>query len=95
MLFDGRLSRKYLPCRDALEDLHDTSWRELGMCTAEKVYMILIHAHHLNLDLVSLLDTGSCFSYDLHNLFIQQRLSGTSREIRYGNESAMHNGILF
>jgi hypothetical protein len=35
--------------------------------------MICIHAHHLNLDLISLLDTNSCFSYDLHNFFIQQR----------------------
>lgn len=44
------------------------------MRTAEKVYMIRIHSHHLYLDLVSLLDTNSCFSDDLNNLFIEEGL---------------------
>jgi hypothetical protein len=34
--------------------------------------MIRIHSHHLYLDLVSLLDTNSCFSDDLNNLFIEE-----------------------
>jgi hypothetical protein len=75
VLFDGRLSTKYLPGCDAFEDLHDMSWRQFGMGTTEKVDMISVHAHHLDLNLVSFFYTDSCFSYDLHGLFIQQGFS--------------------
>jgi hypothetical protein len=36
--------------------------------------MISVHAHHLYFDLVSFLDTASCFSDDLNNLFVKKRL---------------------
>lgn len=42
--------------------------------------MISVHAHHLYFDLVSLLDTNSCFSNDLNNLFIEEGFPVLNRE---------------
>jgi hypothetical protein len=42
--------------------------------------MISVHAHHLYFDLVSLLDSNSCFSNDLNNLFIEEGFPVLNRE---------------
>ena len=45
------------------------------MCSAEKVDMILVHAHHLHLYLVPLLYADNRFPDYLDNLFVEKRLS--------------------
>ena len=50
------------------------------MCSAQKVDMILIHAHHLNLDLISFLYPDSSFSDDADNLFVEKGFPILDRE---------------
>ncbi len=50
------------------------------MCSAEKVDMIPLHAHHLHIDLISLLYALCRFSDDPDNLFVEQGFSVLDRE---------------
>jgi len=42
------------------------------MCSAKKVDMILVHSHHLHLNLVPLLYADNRFLDDLDNLFVEK-----------------------
>ena len=50
------------------------------MRSAKKVDVIPVHAHHLHLDLVSLLYTHNRFSDYLDNLFVEKGFSVLDRE---------------
>ncbi len=50
------------------------------MCSAKKVDMILVHSHHLHLNLVALLYAGNRFLDYLDNLFVEKRFSILYRE---------------
>ena len=50
------------------------------MCSAKKVDMILVHAHRLYLDLISLLYARSRLSDYLDNLFVEKRFPVLDRE---------------
>ena len=45
------------------------------MCSAKKMDMILVHSHHLHLNLVSLLYASNRFSDYPNNLFIEKGFS--------------------
>lgn len=80
MLLGRRFSCKYLPGSDAFENLDDTTRGDFGVRSAEKVDMVLIHAHGLDFDLVSFLYTHRSFLDYPNYLFVKKRFSVLDRE---------------
>ena len=80
VLFDGGFSCEYLPSGDALKNLDDPTGGELGMRSAEKVDMILVHAHRFDLNFISLFYARSRLSDYAHNLFVEKGFPVLDRE---------------
>ena len=72
--FHRRLSSKNLARRDALEDLHNPSWRHFRMRTAEQMDMILVGPNRFHLDRKPFSNLDSRLSDNRRHRLIQQRL---------------------
>ena len=69
-----RLSAKDFPRREALEDLHNPSWRHFRMRTAEQMNVILVRPNSFHLNRKPFCNLGRRFLNDRRHRLIQQRL---------------------
>ena len=65
------ISAKVLPCRDALEYLHNPAWRHFRMRTAEQMDVILVRPDRFHLDRKPFRDLGSRFLDNRRHLLLQ------------------------
>jgi len=73
-LLHSRLSAKNLPCRDALEYLHNPVWRHFRMRTAEQMDVILVRPNRFHLDRKPFRNLGSRFLDNRRHYLVQKRL---------------------